>query len=158
MNALIVAISRNGFIGHAGKIPWYLPADLARFKALTTGNVLVMGRRTYDSIGKPLPGRRTIVVTSNPLAYEGRFPSLSAARTLQEALGMASPTKDVFIAGGARLYREALERQAVERIYLTEVHRDVHGDVRYMPDLAGFTEVERTNTAEYSFVTYDRAR
>jgi len=117
-----------------------------------------MGRRTYDSIGKPLPGRRTIVVTSNPLVTGRRSPTVSQAWTLQEALRMASPTEDVFIAGGVEIYREALEQRAVERLYLTEVHQDVHGDVRYMPDLADFRETERTDMPECSFVTYARAR
>ena len=158
MIALIVAVSRNGVIGHEGRIPWHLPEDLARFKKLTTGNVLVMGRLTYDSIGRPLPGRRTIIVTSIPLAYEGLYPTLSAAKTILQALRMASPTEDVFIAGGARLYTEALSIGCVERVYLTEVHRDVEGDVRYQPDLGRFAEVERDDTAECSFVTYNRVR
>lgn len=155
---LIVAISRNGVIGYANRIPWYLPADLARFKALTTGHTLVMGRVTYDGIGRPLPGRRTIVVTSNPLAYDGRFPSLSAARTVLQAIRMASPTEDVFLAGGVRIYQEALDVGIVDRVYLTEVHQDVHGDVRYRPDLSRFAETERVDMPECSFVTYDKAR
>ena len=105
--SLLVAVARNGVIGAAGGMPWHLPEDLKRFKRLTTGHAIVMGRRTFESIGKPLPGRRNLVVSTTLSSSPGVevFPSL------EDAIHAARATDPLpFVIGGARLYREALPR------------------------------------------------
>lgn len=129
--SLIVAMSRGRIIGRSGDLPWHLPADLARFKRLTMGHHLIVGRRTWESIGRPLPGRRMIVVSRNrrlELPEE-----VLRAGSLDEALEMAEASADeeVFIGGGASLYGEALER--IDRLYLTEIDAAVEGDTQFPP-------------------------
>jgi dihydrofolate reductase len=127
---LVAAVADNGVIGHEGGIPWRIPADFAHFKALTLGQVLVMGRATYDSIGRPLPGRTTVVLTRDPswTAAEG----VLVARDLDEALELAAGLPgEVFVAGGAGVYAQALERAHAQ--VLTEVHLSPEGDTHY-PD------------------------
>ena len=125
MICLIAAIARNGVIGSAGKIPWHLPADLQRFKVLTMGHILIMGKKTHESIGRVLPGRLTVVVT------RGYVEQCLVARSVAEAIGKAKaqPSTQIFICGGAEVYREALP--LVDRMYLTQVHADFDGDVRF---------------------------
>ena len=152
--ALIVAVADNGIIGSGGTIPWRLPSDLAHFKRLTMGHTIVMGRRTHVSIGRALPGRRTIVVTSRPLE------SVETAATLDEAIGRAG--RPVFLAGGARIYEEGLAR--ADTLYLTRVHASPAGDVR-LPNFNdgrfGLTaKVAGVRTArdehDFTFETYQR--
>lgn len=149
MIALIAAVSRNGVIGKDGKIPWRLPEDLKRFKALTLGHVLVMGRKTYESIGHPLPGRQTIVL-SRSLAQTREIDAVSSRRddavawsvkasvSLDEVLSWnrrESATiyarKALFICGGVEVYREALERDVVDKVYLTQIDADFEGDTSF---------------------------
>jgi dihydrofolate reductase len=126
---LVAAVADNGVIGNDGDIPWRIPADFAHFKALTLGHVLVMGRGTYESIGRPLPGRTTIVLTQNP---EWRAEGVLVAANLEEALTRAATLgEEVFVVGGASVYAEALGRADVQ--VLTEVHLSPHGDTHY-PD------------------------
>nr|AEI30186.1 dihydrofolate reductase [uncultured bacterium] len=109
--SLIAAVARNGVIGSDGQIPWRLPGELPRFKALTTGHVLVMGRKTFDSIGKPLPGRTTIVVTRNAdwQPATGPHPDVIVATSTDEALARAAAMGGkVFVAGGGEIYRETI--------------------------------------------------
>lgn len=173
MIALIAAISRNNVIGRGGKIPWHIPEDLKRFKSLTTGHVLVMGRKTYESIGKPLPGRTTIVISHSPGYYgipelmtssEG---GLKASPSFARAMVFAAlfAPKDIFICGGAEVYREALERDVVDKLYLTQVDIECEGDT-FMPPIDwsrwgdGF-RAERLASGDhvpYSFVSYERQR
>lgn len=124
--ALVVAMARNGVIGRAGSLPWHLPADLKRFRAITMGKPIIMGRRTHESIGRPLPGRRNIVLSREP-AYRAAgcevFGSLAAA---QAAL---KNVDEVMIVGGAALYAEALPRAQI--LYLTEVDAAPEGDVHF---------------------------
>lgn len=134
MIALIFAESENGVIGRDGGLPWHLPADLKRFKALTTGHTLVMGRKTFESIGRPLPHRRSIVITRNPAL---RIDGVDVAHSLDEALALA--TGDVFVIGGAAVYRMALPR--ADRVYRTVVHAEIEGDVRLGWDRAGWRRV-----------------
>jgi dihydrofolate reductase len=124
---LVAAVADNGVIGNAGDIPWRIPADFAHFKALTLGHVLVMGRATYDSIGRALPGRTTIVLTRDPAwSADG----VVAARSLEEALRLAETLPgEVFVAGGAAVYAEALEHAHAQ--VLTEVHLSPEGDTHY---------------------------
>jgi len=124
--SLIVATASNGVIGKDNKLPWHLPADLKRFKALTTGNTLVMGRKTFEGIGRVLPDRTTIVVTRQKdfAAPDG----VLVAHSLDDAFRQAK-TDEVFVAGGAAIYRQALDR--VERIYLTTVGTEFEGDTEF---------------------------
>ncbi len=150
--SLIAAVARNGVIGRAGSIPWRLPGEQADFKATTLGHTLVMGRATYDSIGRPLPGRRTIVVTRD---REWRRTGVEVAHSLPEALALAGPADMVFIAGGAQLYAEALP--FAQRMILTEVDAEPDGDT-WFPEVADtdWQQVAREERAAYEIVTYER--
>jgi dihydrofolate reductase len=155
MITLVVAAADNGVIGKDGGIPWRIPEDMKRFKAMTLGHTVVMGRKTWDSLpprNRPLPGRRNIVVTRDASWHaEG-----AETATLEAALGGGG---DVHVIGGAEIYRAALPRaQCME---LTEVHGDFAGDASFTFDRAQWQEVTRENhvTAEglaYSFVTLQR--
>jgi len=155
---LVAAVADNGVIGHEGAIPWRIPADFAHFKALTLGHVLVMGRATYDSIGRPLPGRTTIVLTRD---QAWRAEGVLAARSLDEALDLAAGlTDEVFVVGGAGVYAEALDRAHAQ--VLTEVHLSPPGDTRYPAfDRAGWVEARRDPHLDaeipYEFVWLERA-
>ncbi len=144
--SLIVAMAEGGVIGRAGALPWRLPADLARFQRVTMGHHLVVGRRTWESIGRALPGRRILVVTHEP----GKMmlpASVTAVGSLAEALACAAAAGDdeAFVAGGASLYREALPR--ADRLYLTRVHATLDGDTTFPSvDLSGWREREREDT------------
>jgi dihydrofolate reductase len=129
--SIIAAVAENGVIGRGGQLPWHLSDDLRRFKQLTMGHTVVMGRRTWESIGRPLPGRRMVVV-SRQSNYEIDTVGVCVAATLLEALqvGQAAGDDEVFIIGGAELYRAALP--IADRLYLTRVHADVVGDT-YFP-------------------------
>ena len=127
---MIVAVASNGVIGRGGELPWRLPDDLARFKALTMGHHLIVGRRTWESIGRPLPGRRMVVISRGAPELP---PEVSLAGSLDEALDLAAAAgeEEAFVGGGAALFAEALPR--ADRIYLTRVLADVPGDV-LLPD------------------------
>ncbi len=118
----------NQVIGRNGQLPWHLPEDLQRFKRLTLGHALLMGRTTYDSIGHPLLGRRTIVLSRQPGLM---IPGCEVAGSLTEALQMVGEESEVFICGGEQLYRQALP--LTHRLYLTEIKLDCPGD-RFFPD------------------------
>ena len=149
---LIAAYSRNMVIGKNGRIPWNLKDDKKRFKELTMGNVVVMGRRTYEEIGRPLPGRVNVVVSSS-----GEYEGCINVRSLDEALKKFSD-RDIYIAGGARLYREALD--VVNTMYITEVCATIEGDTyfpRFDESLFIKTEEEYINgEMPYRYITYKR--
>jgi dihydrofolate reductase len=155
MIVLVVAAARNGVIGKDGVIPWRLPEDLKRFKALTLGQTVVMGRKTWDSLppkNRPLPGRRNVVVTR-----DAHWQAQGAERATLE---MALAGGDVFVIGGAGIYRAALPRAG--RIELTEVQGDFDGDAHFTFDRAQWREVAREDHVNadglaYSFVTLQRA-
>jgi dihydrofolate reductase len=135
----------KGVIGNQGKLPWHLPAELQRFKSLTMGHHLVMGRKTWESIGRPLPGRTSIVVTRDP-TYQA--PGAAVAHSVLAAIGLAGTDPEIFVIGGAEIFGVALPR--ANRIYLTRVDREYSGDVVF-PQLAGeqWTTVHReTHAAE----------
>ena len=128
--SLIVAVSRNGVIGANNALPWHLPEDLKYFKSVTMGKPIIMGRKTYDSIGRPLPGRTNIVITRNiSWSAEG----VVVAQTLAQALALgkkacaAHGADEIVVIGGAQIYNETLP--AAHRLYLTEVDADIEGDV-----------------------------
>jgi len=123
----IVAISKNRAIGKDGKIPWYLPEDLKKFKARTQQHTILMGRKTYESIGKPLPKRRNIVVSRTMKKPEGV--ELELVSSLEEALKLCPPDEESFIIGGAEIYAQTMDK--IDRIYLTTVDRVVEGDAFY---------------------------
>src|SRR3954452_22634299 len=125
--SLIAAVAENGVIGRDGGLPWHLSDDLRRFKRLTMGHTMVMGRRTWESIGRPLPGRRTVVVTRQS-AYTVDADDVQVAHSLAAAVECAASSGDdeAFIIGGAELYRDAIA--AADRLYITRVHASVDGD------------------------------
>ena len=149
--SLVVARADNGIIGKGGALPWRLPDDLRRFKQLTLGKPVVMGRKTWESLPKkPLPGRENIVVTRDPgFRAEGAV----VVHSLDEALARAAD--EICVIGGVEIFREALPRAT--RIHLTEVHADVDGDTR-MPgfDPAAWRETAREDHESYSYVTLER--
>jgi dihydrofolate reductase len=154
--ALVVAVAKNGVIGQGGALPWHLPEDMKHFRALTTGHAIIMGRKTYESIGRPLPKRRNIVVSTQ---RDLHAPGCEVAPDFPSAVALAR-TDDAcpFVIGGAAIYAEALP--VATRVFLTEVDREVEGDVRFPPLPAAFEPVERREgaTPELTFVTYERRR
>jgi dihydrofolate reductase len=125
--SIIVAVSENGVIGRGGELPWHLSNDLRRFKEITLGHTVIMGRRTWESIGRPLPGRRMVVI-SRRADFQIIDPHVKAVSSLEDALRVAASKNDdeAFIIGGAELYRAALP--VANRLYLTRVHATVEGD------------------------------
>lgn len=164
--SLIAAVAENGVIGRAGGLPWHLPADLRRFKRLTTGHHLIVGRATWESVGRPLPDRTFVVVTGRP-GYAA--PGARVVRSLAEGIRLAREAGDEepFVAGGAGIYREALERGLVDRLYLTRIRRAYEGDTRFPSfdeSLWRVVELER-HAAEaegdrpaFDFVVLERGR
>lgn len=161
--SLIVAVSRNGVIGVDNKLPWHLPEDLKYFKSVTMGKPLVMGRKTYDSIGRPLPGRTNIVVTRDPqwqAAGVEVAQSLEAALELGRSACVAAGADEIMVIGGEQIYRMTLP--AADRLYLTQVDADVEGDA-FFPDV-DFSEWNQvteqlpqvTDTHPYRFLQFDR--
>ncbi len=141
---LVVAVARNGVIGHRGTLPWHLPEDLKHFKAVTLGHAIIMGRRTHESIGRALPGRRNIVVTREPTA---KFEGCEVASSLEAALALARQTDPMpMVIGGAQLYQAALP--LVTSVWLTEVNRDVEGDTRLPFNRSDWHEVSRRAGAD----------
>lgn len=151
---MVAAVATNGVIGANGDIPWRIPEDFAHFKRITLGHTLVMGRATYDSIGRPLPGRTTIVLTRDPgWAADG----VLVAHDLDTALALAEDLPgDVVIAGGAQVYAEAMGR-ADEQV-LTEIHLAPEGDTFYPEfDRSAWTETRREARAGFDWVWLRRA-
>jgi dihydrofolate reductase len=156
---LLAAVAANGVIGRDGALPWHLPEDLKRFKALTLGHPVLMGRRTWESIGKPLPGRRNLVLARMPLALPA---GAEWYANLEGALAACVDAAEACVIGGASLYALALPRAT--RLEFTEVHAEVAGDVRF-PDFdrmqwrETFREAHAADARHrwpYSFVTLER--
>ncbi len=150
---VLAAVGANLVIGQGGEMPWHLPEDLSHFKAVTMGHTMVMGRKTYDSIGRALPGRRTIVITRQPGWHA---PSVEVSHSLAEALALAGPA-DVFVVGGSEVYREAMPY--ADQMLLTEVEQSPEGDAFFPAFTSGdWRETTREPHNGYAFVTYDRHR
>ena len=150
----IAAVATNGVIGARHDIPWRFPADCQRFKALTMGNVLIMGRKTYDSIGRPLPGRTTFVITRDRL---WRADGVRVVPVLDEAFDQAMLLNPelIFVAGGGEIYRAAWDR--LTGLEITEVDQQPDGDVRFPEiDPDEWMEIDREPGDGYSFVSYRR--
>ena len=159
--SIIVAMSENRVIGRDNRLPWHLPADLKRFKQLTTGHTVIMGRKTHESIGKPLPQRRNIIVTRNA-TY--RAEGAETASSLDSAIALAKHDEEIFIIGGAEIFREAL--RGADRLHLTLIHASIEGDV-FFPEVDWnewmLVEDERrepdaSNPLPFSFRRYERMR
>jgi dihydrofolate reductase len=155
---LVAAVADNGIIGAHGKLPWHLPEDLKHFKQLTLGHPVIMGRRTWESLGKPLPGRENIVVTRRP-GYEATGASVAAS--LEAAVALCAGESVVFVIGGAEIYAAALP--LADGLVLTEIHRDYAGDTRFprWDRTAWRVSQKETHTAadgvRFDFVLYERA-
>jgi dihydrofolate reductase len=154
----VVAISENHVIGKDNKLLWHLPNDLKHFKEITTGHTIIMGRKTYESVGKPLPRRRNIIVTRQAIAIEG----CEVVNSIAAALARCADEDEVFIVGGAEIYKQSLH--LTDRIYLTIVHKAFDGD-SFFPELdkAEWEEVcredhlpDEKNRLSYSFITLER--
>ncbi|MES1981608.1 MAG: dihydrofolate reductase [Pseudomonadota bacterium] len=155
--SIIVAMARNRTIGINNTLPWHIPEDLRHFKALTMGHHMIMGRKTFDSIGRPLPGRTTVLVTRNPVL---KIDGCVITHTLPGAIATCKEDDEVFIIGGAELYAQALP--LVDKLYVTEIQRDVEGDAHFPEfDKTAWQEVAREKYSQetpqplkYHFVTY----
>ena len=149
-------MSKNRVIGNNNELIWKLSSDLKRFKELTTGHPVVMGRKTYESIGRPLPNRRNIIITRNS---EYEVEGCETVSSLEEALLLTN--NDCFIIGGGEIYKQSLE--VADKIYLTLVHKDFEGDTTF-PELGkewatidtNDFEADEKNEYNYSFIEYDR--
>jgi len=148
--ALIAAVSRNRVIGKDGKLPWHLPEDLKRFKRLTTGHTVLMGRKTFESLGKSLPNRRTIVLTSHPIRGVETFTSIP------EALKALRNEEKVFVIGGGEIFSQLLDR--ADLLHLTIIDRVLDGDTYFPPyeHLVGsrFKETSREDHDGFAFVDF----
>jgi dihydrofolate reductase len=161
--SMIAALSTNNVIGRDNQVPWHLRTDLKRFKSLTMGHHLIMGRKTYESVGRPLPGRINVVITRQT---EYAPEDVIVVHSLEEAVRIAAKAGDqeAFIAGGAEIYAQSMHR--ADRMYLTRVHAEVEGDT-WFPDFDDVSEWKLTdsehfdadekNDFPFSFLTYDRA-
>ncbi len=162
--SIIVAHASNHVIGKDGKLPWHIPADLKYFKELTYGNPIIMGRKTFESIGRPLPGRHNIIITRNSEYYMDDCAVVCDFQAaLKEAGDFAEQNgkSDIFIIGGAEVYRQAID--FADKAYITEVHADFDGDAVFdMLDLSNWKEISRdyhsneTSDLPYSFVVLTR--
>jgi dihydrofolate reductase len=157
--SLIVAMAQNRTIGVNNTLPWRCPEDLKHFKALTMGHHMIMGRKTFDSIGKPLPGRTTVIVTRNAgLQVAGCL----VAHSLNDAITACKDDDEIFIVGGAELYAQALP--LVDTLYITEIQQEVDGDAHFPEfDRSAWLEIAREVRSQtepqplhYHFVTYRR--
>ena len=159
--ALIAAVARNGVIGGDNQLLWRLSSDLKRFKALTMGKPLIVGRKTFDSIGMPLPGRRMIVVTRDAA---WRREGVETAPSVEAALALAGKAEEIMIGGGGEIYAQTIDR--ADRLYLTEVDLAPEGDARFPQiDPALWREVRREpgvrgpkDEAGFAFVEWGRRR
>ncbi len=155
--SLIVAFANNQVIGINNTLPWHLPEDLKRFRALTMGHHIIMGRKTYESLGRLLPGRTTVIVTRNK---DFKIDGALIAHSLQAALALAAGDAEPFVIGGAEFYKEGIE--LATKLYITEVHADFAGDAFFPQiDLDEWSLTEKkdhlsTNGLQYSDLIYIR--
>ncbi len=157
MISLIAAVSKNNVIGNKGLIPWHIKGEQKRFKELTTGRTIIMGRKSFEEIGKPLPNRMTVLISSTKLI---KAKNCITAASLKEALKAAEGEEEIFIAGGGRVYEEAMPY--ADRIYLTVIELVTEGDT-FFPDFdkSIFTEVYKERIEgeiPYTYYTYERRR
>ncbi|MGB1042873.1 MAG: dihydrofolate reductase [Tenacibaculum sp.] len=160
MITLIAAIAKNNALGKDNDLIWHLPADLKRFKKVTSGHHILMGRNTFESIGKPLPNRTSVIITRNNDYFKD---GCLIANSIEEAIEL-SKEDDAFIIGGAQIYKQALEKNLVDKLDITLVHHDFEADV-FFPEIDSeiWKETEREdfkadekNKYDYSFVSYTK--
>ena len=147
-------MSENRVIGKDNKLPWYIPEDLKRFKAVTSGHPVIMGRKTYDSIGRPLPGRLNIVITRD---HTYQNDAVSVVHSLDDAIKLSTSADEaeLFIIGGGQIFEQALS--LADKLYLTVVHTEIEGDT-YFPDYSAFTKKtfeQKGNTDDYSYTFFE---
>jgi dihydrofolate reductase len=159
--SFIVATDENNLIGKNNQLPWHLPADLQYFKKITTGHYIIMGRKTFESIGRPLPNRTTVIITQQP---DYKSEGCIVVNSIEEALEASKNEGEVFIIGGAEIFKTALHK--ADRLYLTRIHHNFDGDV-YLPqlNLENWKEVKREdhppdekNHYPYSFIILEKKR
>ena len=161
MIIIIAAIGLNNELGKDNDLIWHLPADLKRFKEVTSGHAIIMGRNTFESIGKPLPNRRSIIITRNT-SYKKE--GCDVVHSLEEAINLIKDQKNAFIIGGAQIYKEAIEKQLVDQLDITKVHQNFEADVFFPTiDQSVWEEIsEETflpddkNQYTYSFISYKK--
>ena len=150
--AIIAALDHRRAIGKDGKLPWHIPEDLKRFKRLTTGHAVLMGRRTWESLGRPLPGRRNVVLSSSPV------PGIESYASIEESLRALASAERVVVIGGGNVYAQLIDR--ADELYLTLVDRNVEADAFFPPyeHLLGtvFRETAREQHPGFEFVDYVR--
>jgi dihydrofolate reductase len=160
---LIAAVANNNVIGQNNKLLWHMPADLKRFKELTLGHTMIMGRKTFESIGKPLPGRKTIVITRNK-DYDAM--GCEVVTDLKDAICKVKDESEAFVAGGGEIYRQVMNLHFTRKIYITRVYANFEGD-SFFPDINPerweLTEREDQQTDEknpypFAFLTYKRRK
>jgi len=157
--SLIAAMDKNRLIGRDNALPWQMPADLAFFKRTTMGHPILMGRKTYQSIGKPLPGRRNIVITRDP---DFSAPGCEVVATIEDALQLCQNDDEVMLIGGASLYEQTIDRAEV--LYITLIHHEFEGDTWFPGiDLERWKvknredfDADHSNPFDYSFIKYIR--
>ncbi|MDL2231408.1 dihydrofolate reductase [Porphyromonadaceae bacterium OttesenSCG-928-L07] len=156
--SIIVAASENYVIGKDNKLLWHISADLKRFRSLTTGHSVIMGRKTYESIGKPLPNRRNIVISGNP---SFTAPGCEMVNSIEQALELVEGEEEVFVIGGGSIYNKLWNK--ADRLYLTRVYTQIDGDTFIPEDLSLWREIVREdfksdekNEYDYSFINYIR--
>jgi dihydrofolate reductase len=161
MVTIIAAIANNNALGKDNDLIWHLPADLKRFKKVTSGHHIIMGRNTFESIGKPLPNRTTVIITRNE-SYSAD--GCIVVNSLEEAIEVSKNDENIFIIGGAQIYKQAIEKNLADQLDITKVHHSFEADV-YFPeiDTTIWEETSRElfkpdekNTYEYSFVSYKK--
>lgn len=160
--SIIVAHTRNMVIGKDGGMPWSLPADLAYFKRTTMGSPVLMGSRTFKSIGRPLPGRLNIVLTSNPQSSEN--PNLKYVKTVEEAFEATKNASELFVIGGGSIYKQFIDR--ADRLYITLINTDIEGDTYFPEYNRNSYKIIRTehysadekNKYDLDFITYEKIR
>ncbi len=161
MITLIAAIGNNNELGKDNDLIWHLPADLKRFKKITSGHTILMGRNTFESIGKPLPNRKSVIITRNK-RYQKE--DCEIVHSLEEAIELVKDCQDVFIIGGAQIYKEAIQKKLVDQLDITQVHNDFEADVFFPSiDLTSWKEFSREdfvpddkNKYHYSFIKYKK--
>lgn len=157
MISLIVAYDKNRVIGYNNSMPWYLPEDLKYFKETTMGKPMIMGRKTFESIGRVLPGRRSIVVTRNSdYSHEG----IEVANSLEEAIKMAGDVEEIMVLGGAQIFKASLP--IADRLYITLIDEEFEGDT-YFPEVGGEWKITSQSEVftskeghKFQYITYDR--
>ena len=156
---LVAAVAANGIIGAGGKLPWHIPEELKHFKRLTMGHPIIMGRRTWESLKGPLPGRENIVVTTNP---DYQASGAAVAASLEAAIALCAGESVVFVIGGTRLFEESLP--IADGMVLTEIYRDYAGDTQFPAwDRSQWTETQRephtaADGTRFDYVLYERRK